>query len=564
MSRFLLWLLFLAIPVFGQKFIVFGDTQFHNPDVFAQLLRKGMDCNPELVLHTGDMILGYKYPASAGEKEWKVFRKQIESVTVPFYPAPGNHDITTPGLREAYLAEWGERSLSYRVMHSGVHFIFLNTTNGEQTDSVTEDQFQWLKSTLDTIGRTSPVFITFHAPLQLTESFSWNRFRETVEGYNVQAVFTGHNHVFDRRIIHGVRYFCLVTSGKISYNQHYAGRSFHFLEVEKVGESFQYRVHLQDTVLHEEVVPHGEYSISAPFAPKPHLIDIPEHYTGWLDFSIPISNSTDSARVFNIRVSSGSVTDLRFDNDSVVVQPHKKGMIHGRLMVSDVTHFQVPVQLGEIQTMYENSYGYRGEISAPLFAFIPPRCFVFPKSGEYKFDGMVSEAEYGGTPISSFRSDFKNTQSSDSTLIYLNYDSQALYLGFWGYEPNPDGLEAFAHGEIPLVFSDDDIEFYFAPVRSQQSYRTMVNSKGTNLNSGPRGLFTFPSESKVFVGDHYWSAELKIPFSSFPAKAPGKGIQWGFNIRRTRTQSDIRISDWSKMSDTPPLELYFFGVAEFK
>ncbi len=564
MTRFLSLLLIISIPVFGQKFIVFGDTQFHNPEIFSQMIQKGMNCNPEIVLHVGDMILGYKYPASAGKREWEVFRKQIKSITVPFYAAPGNHDITTPGLREAYLDEWGEGSLFYRVEYSGLNFIFLNSTNGEKTDSVTEDQFQWLKSTLDTIGKTNPAFITLHAPLQFTNTASWKRFREVIQGYNVEAVFTGHYHVYDRRVIDGVNYFCLVTSGKIPYDQHYAGRSFHFLEVEKVDEGFHYRVHLKDTVLIEETVPPGEHNISAKFAPKTFCIDVPEDHAGWLDFSIPFTNRTASIQTFRVTSVPIVQDNLELKQESVMLLPDSEGMIRGRLLVKDLNSFNVAEVLGEISTSYTNGFGHRGEIIAPLLAYTPPRCEVLPKKEHYVFDGEVSATEYGGIAISTFRSDFHNTPSPDSTIIFFTYDSDSLYIGFWGYEPNPEGMEAFAHGEIPLVFSDDDIEFYFAPGRLQQSYRTMVNSKGTNLNSGPKGLFSFPSDSKVHIGDNYWSAEFRIPFSSFSAPVPVSGATWGFNIRRTRTQSRIRLSDWSKMSDTPPVELHFFGIAEFK
>lgn len=565
MLRILCLLILLTLPVFGQKFIVFGDTQFHNHEVFHQMVEKGMGCNPEIVLHVGDMILGYKYPASAGRKEWKVFKKQIAAVTVPFYPAPGNHDITTPGLEEAYLEEWGEHSLFYSIAHPGANFLFLNSTNGEQTDSVTEDQFLWLKETLDSIGTVKPVFITLHAPLHLSQNTSWKRFREVITGYNIQAVFTGHYHVYDRRVIDGIQFFCLVTSGKIPYNQHYAGRSFHFLEVEKVHDHFNFRVHLQDNVLSEEAVPPGEYDVSSPFAPKPFCIDIPQSYTGWHNFTIPFRNSTDSVINYRIEVETNQNEILKLNDAGLTLTPGADGLIEGKVFVEAADWFEIPLTLGNITTEYTNRFGYAGKITAPLMAYTPPGCEVLSKSNQYTFDGVISDAEYNGRTIIGLRSDFQNAQSADSTIIFLNYDNDSLYIGFWGYEPNVAGLEAFAEGKIPLVFSDDDIEFYFDPDRSQRSsYRTMVNSKGVNLNSGPKGLFSFNSESKVHVGDNYWSAEFRIPFSSFLSVPPKAGATWGFNVRRTRTQSEIRISDWSKMSDTPPVELYFFGVAEFK
>ena len=109
--RFLL-VLFIAITIragaSGQKFIVWGDSQFHHPETFERIVEETELLKPAFVVHVGDMIHGYTYDQEVARREWKRFKKQIEPLSAPFYSTPGNHDVTTPETEPVYGEVWGK------------------------------------------------------------------------------------------------------------------------------------------------------------------------------------------------------------------------------------------------------------------------------------------------------------------------------------------------------------------------------------------------------------------------------------------------------------------------
>jgi metallophosphoesterase superfamily enzyme len=99
------------------RFAVWGDSQFQNPEVFEETVRRTELLKPEFVIHTGDMIHGYTYSLDNARRQWQRFKKQIEPLSVPFYPTPGNHDVTTKEIQPAYLEAWGDDKLFYSFEH---------------------------------------------------------------------------------------------------------------------------------------------------------------------------------------------------------------------------------------------------------------------------------------------------------------------------------------------------------------------------------------------------------------------------------------------------------------
>src|SRR5690606_7119260 len=103
-------------------------------------------------------------------------RQQIEALTVPFYPVPGNHDVITSAAEKVYIEEWGADRLIYSFDWGPVHGIVLNTYYEDDDERIAEWQREWLKIDLaDYAARngglgsqeleSKSIFVFLHAPL---------------------------------------------------------------------------------------------------------------------------------------------------------------------------------------------------------------------------------------------------------------------------------------------------------------------------------------------------------------------------------------------------------------
>ncbi len=58
---FFIILFFSVSPAQEFRFAVWGDSQFQNPEVFEETVKRTHLLNPDFVIHVGDMIHGYTY-----------------------------------------------------------------------------------------------------------------------------------------------------------------------------------------------------------------------------------------------------------------------------------------------------------------------------------------------------------------------------------------------------------------------------------------------------------------------------------------------------------------------
>jgi 3',5'-cyclic AMP phosphodiesterase CpdA len=193
-------------------FVVFGDSGTASQaqlDV-AKLIEK---LSPDLLLHTGDVI----YPAGAAKDYDPKFFQPYQNTLkrVPIYPCLGNHDLYTNN-GHAYLDAFilpGEESGSaseryYSFDYANAHFICLDveTTHFPQKDDYKNSaQYRWLVKDLETKDKTW-TFVFFHKPVY-SSAMSDDRSREIdlqhklsplFEKYQVDLVFSGHNHNYER------------------------------------------------------------------------------------------------------------------------------------------------------------------------------------------------------------------------------------------------------------------------------------------------------------------------------------------------------------------------------
>ncbi|MCL2801414.1 MAG: metallophosphoesterase [Treponema sp.] len=219
-------------PGFGSSysFIVLADTHIEGGNAWGLENLTNVissNLNIKFVVVLGDIT------QNGAREDIDRFKQIANSLTVPFYPVIGNHDIYF-GNWSVYREEIG--STRYRVNGTGTTLFMLDSANS----FFGRDQLNWLERELrNTQGR---IFVFTHTRLFVTGPVDLQHMTDIRERARIvsmlqnkcDAVFMGHSH---KRIINeagNVQYinvddfvnsktYCLVTvpaSGKITYEFH--------------------------------------------------------------------------------------------------------------------------------------------------------------------------------------------------------------------------------------------------------------------------------------------------------------------------------------------------------
>ncbi len=550
------------------KFIVWGDSQFQNPEVFERIVRETELLKPSFVMHVGDMIHGYTYDPDVARRQWKRFKTQISPLTAPFYPTPGNHDVTTIEIEPVYGEVWGNDRYYYSFDYENAHCIILDTYLNEQYDTIPEKEMEWFKQDLEKNKDATHIFIIFHSPLHLSTEYDWEPVHDLLTSYPVRAVFTGHSHIYDHRVRDGINYFCLNSSGFMTTYNHLLGRSHHYLIASVKGADVSFCVFADGIVYPPDAVPPDTYKHTGKYLEEDHTILIPDISENPVmqSVEIPLENKTGESRSFLLEWET---QDFRWEFEpwgaTLSLAPGEKKT--EQFLISgpqgEFTRHELPAL--RIDSPFTNEKGWETTLTYYYRLFYPPSTTALSIEGSLNFDGKIDDILWQDVPeISTLYVDEEGTAAPEKTIVKVVYDKEHLYVGIEGEEPNPAGLTAAAHGDLPLIFGDDDFELFFDTNRDLSTfYRLMANPKGTILCSGPDGLFSFKFDVKTYVGDNFWSAEFKIPFSELKTAPPRTGDEWGFNVRRHRQQATPAQRDWSKMRNFP-YQPHYFGLLTFE
>lgn len=209
----------LADDVFD--FVVIGDNQNYDPlgqpECFKQMLREFNVLQPSLVVAVGDLILGGA--AEGLPPQWENFKNVIGKCEVPFFPVPGNHDISDAASEQLWVEHMGPTRYTFRYGNS--LFVALDSEEVGALDRLPDAQVEWLKKELEAAAGVTNVFLFLHQPLfsDLDEMGQakdwrehWSNVADAIQGYPVKAVFSGHIHVYrDCGVRDGVHY--VITGG---------------------------------------------------------------------------------------------------------------------------------------------------------------------------------------------------------------------------------------------------------------------------------------------------------------------------------------------------------------
>jgi predicted phosphodiesterase len=199
-------------------FAIIGDNR-SGDRVYKKVVRAMMNRKPLFVMNTGDII-----PHPGNRDQWQHFRDLSTDIDVPYFLAPGNHDIDD----EKSLAVWKDvvdlpgREDYYSFTVGQSLFVVLNSCEPGHDRKIEGHQLAWLKRILG-LKKYEHKFVFLHHPLFLWSGAThkgksldmYPKLRDNLHKLfvrsGVSVVFMGHEHTYNRRQVGGVEY--IVTGG---------------------------------------------------------------------------------------------------------------------------------------------------------------------------------------------------------------------------------------------------------------------------------------------------------------------------------------------------------------
>jgi len=205
-----------VIPPAANNIAVYGDSQ--SDSVHRKIVADILKLKPVVVFHTGDLTNDGNNPAF-----WKIFNSitgELRSKS-EFYPALGNHENESPLYFANFTLPNNEHW--YSLERQGIHFIILDTGSPLHAGS---EQFRWLEDDLKAVSKDVRFkLVFFHKPLFSVSKHGPDELGlkadllPLFEKYGVSAVFSGHEHGYQRFLYQGIYFIVSGGAGGSLYNK---------------------------------------------------------------------------------------------------------------------------------------------------------------------------------------------------------------------------------------------------------------------------------------------------------------------------------------------------------
>ncbi|MEO0472467.1 MAG: metallophosphoesterase [Bacteroidota bacterium] len=286
------------------SFVILGDSQFHSPEEFNEIVEEVALMNPSLVIQVGDLIHGRTEDAGELAAQWHRFKGQLSPLMnheIAYFPVPGNHDVevrngdNTP-MVEAYQKEWG-KDLYYSFDYKNAHFTVLNSIDPEGYQ-ISEQQLAWLEKDLEAAKEQDHRLVFCHHPMYEFDNF--DVIHTILLKHQVTAVFYGHRHHFESMVRDGIPYVMTNATGR-GIRIEEAGSFQHFLHATVRDDDFSFCIVKEKSVLSP-----------AAFAPEDNRLYHLNRYLFPQNIVSPDTLArTDSGYVFTLRLNNPTFQDVR-------------------------------------------------------------------------------------------------------------------------------------------------------------------------------------------------------------------------------------------------------------
>jgi len=199
------------------RFAIISDrTGGHRAQIFSQAVERLNLMQPEFVLSVGDLVEGYTDDKDKLADQWKEFQTYISQLQMPFFYAPGNHDVSKLG-EKTWKEKFGRRY--YHFIYKNVLFLILCSDDpNAQLGRIGDEQLAYVKKTLEENKTVAWTIVALHRPLWTEDSQvnnGWPRVEELLAD-RPYTVFCGHIHTYRKFVRNGRNYYQLATTGGAS------------------------------------------------------------------------------------------------------------------------------------------------------------------------------------------------------------------------------------------------------------------------------------------------------------------------------------------------------------
>jgi len=194
--------------------IVTDRTGGHRPGIFLDGVKKLNLLQPEFVMSVGDLIEGYTEDTARLNWEWQQFNGFIDSLQMPFFYIPGNHDITNKVMEDKWKELFGKTYFHFR--YKDVLFLCLNSEDnyrGAGRGTIDEAQYSYISEVLSEHTDVKWTLLFMHQPLWNQQDTKKWKDVEKLLAKRKHTVFVGHNHRYRKYERNNGKYFVLATTG---------------------------------------------------------------------------------------------------------------------------------------------------------------------------------------------------------------------------------------------------------------------------------------------------------------------------------------------------------------
>ena len=282
-------------------FVVYGDSR-NGVEQHRRVIDRVSQEVPDFVLGTGDMV-DEGFRADQWQQFFDVEDRLLRDNV--YFPALGNHDRQGRGrTADTYRAYFsvpengGDTERYYAFTYASARFLVLDSN---AYSFALTDQTAWLEREL-IAARQDPtlrhIFVVMHHPPFSISLHGGNidlrdRWTPLFEKYQVSAVFSGHDHVYERAEHNGIRYFVSGGAGAPLYPKRATAnpvdveavkkfeRVLHYLRVTVSGTRIEVTgVRADGSVIETTAWPDGPQievitPTGAPATPPPPALSIP-------------------------------------------------------------------------------------------------------------------------------------------------------------------------------------------------------------------------------------------------------------------------------------------------
>ncbi len=178
--------------------------------IFNDAVRKLNLLYPEFVLSVGDLISGKLYDTLKIKEEWAAFNQMADSLEMPFFYLPGNHDISNEVMAGEWEKLYGRRY--YYFVYKNVLFLILDS-NDDEDYLFSDRQVDYAVSVIKKHPEVRWTFVLMHHPAW--EYDTDGRFIKIEQALadRKYTVIAGHRHHYHYTRKNNHNYYVLSTTG---------------------------------------------------------------------------------------------------------------------------------------------------------------------------------------------------------------------------------------------------------------------------------------------------------------------------------------------------------------